>query len=484
MILVIDVGTSSLRAALMDGQGKIRHMEQREYPLLMLPHDGVEMDLAVLDRALDDALEAVGQWLRTTQAQVQAVSVTAQRSSVIPVDREGRALANALMWQDRRAAPVCDALRDKEFDLFRRCGLRLSPVFSAPKMCYLRDTSPQIYEQAYKLVGFQEYVLHHLCGAWATDETIASRTCLFDLYEKKWSEALLQTFGLDPDKLCPLILAGSIAAETTARITAMLQQSRPIPVISAGGDQQCAALGQGATEPGHLVANSGTGAYVIAIAGSPCIDREMRVSCNAAATPGQWILEGSVLSAGRTVDWFNRTFMASRDETHPFENLERELQQSTCGAHELLFCNALTGVGTPDWDTGRRAGFAGIGPDHTRADFARAVLEGVAADVARCVQILEQFMHEPFREVRCAGGLTRIRLYNQILADMLGRPVVRAQVHEATGLGAWISAAVTLGLYMSHEEAFAALRIPYEGFEPNMENHAVYRKRQKPSESQ
>ena len=168
MILVIDVGTSSLRAALMDGQGKIRHMEQREYPLLMLPHDGVEMDLAVLDRALDDALEAVGQWLRTTQAQVQAVSVTAQRSSVIPVDREGRALANALMWQDRRAAPVCDALRDKEFDLFRRCGLRLSPVFSAPKMCYLQDTSPQIYEQAYKLVGFQEYVLHHLCGAWAT----------------------------------------------------------------------------------------------------------------------------------------------------------------------------------------------------------------------------------------------------------------------------------------------------------------------------
>lgn len=474
MILVIDTGTSSLRAALLDEQGKAAHVEQRKYPLRMLDNGGVEMDLSLLDRALEDALDATGQWLRAERRRVQMISVTAQRSSVIPVDREGAPLAPALMWQDRRSAEICQRLKEREFEMFQICGLRLSPVFSAPKMCLLRQLNPAAFHHAYKLIGFQEYVLHRLCGEFATDETIASRTCLFDLKSRTWSQPLLNLFELPGEKLCPLVPAGAVVGNTRPNVTGLLGQDRPVPVLSAGGDQQCAALGQGAIEPGNLAVNSGTGAYVIALTDEVCIDRQMRVNCNAAATPRQWILEGSVLSAGRTVEWFYRTFFPQPQDRYPYEHLEKLLEQSVCGAHRLLFRNALTGVGTPDWAPSERASFLGVSAHHTLPDFSRAVFEGVAADVANCVELLRTLAPHPCREIRCAGGLTRFELYNQILADMLNLPVERAMNPEATGRGAWVSAAVAVGWFASPGQAYGAMHADWKRYEPDPQRHAIY----------
>lgn len=474
MILIIDIGTSSLRAALMDETGEALHAEQRKYSVQMLENGGVQMDLALLDQALDDALDATGQWLRSEGRHVQMISVTAQRSSVIPVDRQGAALAQALMWQDRRAAGICRDLKDRESELFQICGLRLSPVFSAPKMRLLQQMLPSVFDEAYKLIGFQEYVLCRLCGELVTDETIASRTCLYDLKEQVWSDRSLQLFGLSKEKLCRLVPAGSVIGVTRPNITRLLGEEHPVQVLSAGGDQQCAALGQGAAIPGSLAVNSGTGAYVVALIDKVFIDPQMRVNCNAAATPQHWILEGSVLSAGRTVEWFYRTFFPQSQDRYPYEQLENLLEDSVCGAHQLLFRNALTGIGTPDWEPQERASFLGVSAHHTLSDFSRAVFEGIAADVAGCVELLQTLTPNPCRTIRCAGGLTRFELYNQILSDMLGLPVERALNPEATGRGAWISAATALGWFASHAQACDAFSIPLKRYEPDAQRHALY----------
>lgn len=443
MLLILDIGTSSMRAVLMDKYGTLCGKVQHRYPLLYPCDGGVEMDLAELDAAMIASLREVGELCRKNGWTLEGISVSAQRSSVIPMGTDGKAMAHALMWQDRRCAYILDQVRENTRTVFEICGMRPSPVFSAPKMCYLRDRIPEIYEKAEKLIGFQEYVLHYLTGEYATDTSIASRTCLYDLKADKWSDELIDLFGLDRRKLCKLVPVGSVIGQTLREIDNLLELDQTVPVISAGGDQQCAALGMGCGTSKDLACNLGTGAYTIATVEKPLIDPQMRVNCNVSAIQGNWILEGSVLSAGRTVDWFCDLFYPKI--YNPVQMLFQEASQSSPGARGLRFINHLTGAGTPRWDPTLRAEFQGIDSRHGRADFARAVLEGIARDIRACVDSISALSGQPYPEIRTAGGLTRSAFFNQMVADMIGRTVVLADESEATSVGAWRVGMLALG---------------------------------------
>lgn len=476
MILVVDVGTSSLRVIVFDRMGKMVFKEQREYELCMEEDGTVEMDLKILDEHLNDVLTAAGRWAQDENKEISGISVTSQRSSVIPVDKNGRALSKAMMWQDTRAAGICEDLDAERPYIYRICGMRPSPVFSAPKMKFLKQNKPEIYEKAYKLVGFQEYVICALSGAFATDLSLASRTCLFDIETLRWSDELLELFGIEREKLCRLIQPGSRAGDTREGVTGLLGLKSPVPVISAGGDQQCAALGMGCIGAGDMIVNSGTGSFVIAVSDRPVSDPEMRVNCNLSAIPGKWIAEGAVLSAGQAVNWMNRQFFAAEHEQEPFEAFTRACVDSPPGARGLLIAPLLAGKGTPLWNPKARGIIFGLGVEHGKADFAKALLEGIAAELRECIDIITGLTGMPYDTVRIAGGMNRNPLYNQIQADMYRRTVVKPADNEATGLGGFLSAAVCLGWYQTFEEAYEAAVAGQVGtrYEPRKETAAVY----------
>lgn len=476
MILVVDVGTSGIRGIIVNRMGKVVFKEQREYELCIGENGIVEMDLKVLDYHLYAVLTMAAHWVQGENKKISCISVTAQRSSVIPVDQNGRALSKAMMWQDTRAAGICEELSAEYGYIYKICGMRPSPVFSAPKMKYLKQNKPEIYEQAYKLIGFQEYVIYSLSGEFTTDFSLASRTGLFDIKKLNWSDELLEMYGIEKEKLCRLIQPGSRAGDTGKEVTKLLGLNSAVPVISAGGDQQCAALGMGCTEPGDLIANSGTGSFVIAVCDKPVFDPQMRVSCNAFVIPGKWMIEGAVLSAGKAVDWMTKLFFAENHGGEAIEVFSKVCEDSPPGARGLMMIPVLAGIGTPLWNPKARGMVLGLGLEHEKSDFAKALLEGIAAEMKECIDIIACLTDMPYDTVRIAGGMNRIPIYNQIQADMYCRTVVKPADDGATGLGGFLSAAVWLGWYQTFKEAYEAVVAGRDEkrYKPMKETAAVY----------
>ena len=476
LIIVLDIGTSNARAALVDARGDFVQVRTKGYALSYPSTHAVEMDLAEFEGAIWEVLAGAAAYARERTIKIEAISITGQRSSVIPVDEEGTALGPALMWQDTRSKYLCDRQLPRLESIYAIAGMRPSPVFSAPKMQFLRVQQPELYARSHKLVGFCEYTLHMLTHVFATDLSIASRTGLFDITNRRWSEYLLGLFEIDEEKLCPLVEVGSIVGHTTEQVNRRLGLRKAIPVISAGGDQQCAALGLGCLNPGDYMLNEGSGMYAIGLSDKPVFDEQMSTNCNLSATAGKYIIEGAVLSAGKTMDWLNNLLFSSPQEAHPYERFTVASRKAAPGAQGLRFSVHLAGKGTPLWDPSSRGALLNLSLVHTKEDIARALFEGLAVSAKECVDHVAKVNGRPVDVVRISGGLTNDTFFNQLQADFFQKPVERYLTGQATTLGAWISASTTLGLAENQEACFRILdaNIQKQRYLPSSANAALY----------
>jgi sugar (pentulose or hexulose) kinase len=289
---------------------------------------------------------------------------------------------------------------------------------------------------------------------------------------------MMELFGVERRMLCDLVDPGDIAGRLTAEAAQRLGLSQGLPVVSAGGDQQCAALGLGLTGPGKMVANTGTGSYLIAASMEPRADPGMGIGCNVAAVPGTFILEAGVVTSGSIYQWFRREFY--RDpvpDAEKYKKIDEEASASPAGAKGVLLLPHFKGRGSPAWNPAARGAFLNLTPEAGRGDMARAVLEGIALEIGENIETLEQ-LSMPAAAIEVSGGMTKSSLFNQIQADCYGRVVERQDDAEATALGAWTSAAVRLGFYPSFDAAIrtACKDTARESFRPDAERNAVYRK--------
>jgi glycerol kinase len=451
-IITVDAGTTSMRSILFDEAGRVLAAFQRDNPPHHFPDGRVEQDADSWRISLVELLSKCATAVREHGADASCVALTSQRSSVIPVERTGEPLHAAIMWQDQRTEALCRELAGSDRLVYRKTGLRISPVFSAIKMTWLRRARPDLLRRAHKLVGIHDYLLHQMTGHFLTDRSLASRTNLLDLETREWDPALLELFAVERSQLCDLLEPGSAAGGLTPEMARATGLPQGLPVVSAGGDQQCAALGLGLLSPGRMVANAGTGSYVIGFAARPALDPEMRLSCTVAALPGSYMVEAGMLSSGSLYGWFRDRFCSGAEG---FAQVNREAAGSPPGANGVLLLPHFKGAGAPHWNPGARGLFFGLSLGTVRGDMARAVLEGIAAEMAENVEIIER-LTGAVEELRVSGGLTNLPVFNQIQADMYRRRVVRSADAEATARGAWMSAAVNLGLYRDHATALSA----------------------------
>jgi len=454
-IVTIDAGTTSIRAILFDERGAVLAAEQRTNPPTFFPDGRVEQEASTWKGALVRILSACAEAARGAGVEILGLALASQRSSVIPVDERGEALHPAIMWQDQRTEPICRELGERQSYVYRKTGLRISPVFSAVKMTWLRRNRPEVFGRTHKMLGIHDYLVFHLTGGFVTDRSLASRTNLFDLASGEWDPGLLELFEVERSRLCSLVDQGEVAGALTPSMARATGLREGLPLVSAGGDQQCAALGMGLLAPGQLVANTGTGSYVIGLSDRPVFDGLMRLSCNVAATPGNYIVEAGILSSGALYAWFKEKFYDASGAEAGFAAINEEASAAPPGAHGVLLLPHFKGAGSPHWNPNAKGLFFGLSLGTSRGDMARALLEGIAAEMAQNVSLIEALTGAA-REVRVSGGLSNLPLYNQIQADLYGRRVLRSGDGEATARGAWISAAVRLGLYDSHAAAFAA----------------------------
>jgi glycerol kinase len=453
-ILALDQGTTSSRALVFDRGARMVAMAQREltqhYPQPgWVEHDPEEIWAGQLACARE-ALQHAG----ATAAAIAGIGIANQRETTILWERaSGRALANAIVWQDRRTADACARLRERglEGEIRARTGLVLDPYFSATKIAWLLDHVPGARGRAERgelAVGTVDtWLLARLCGTGvhATDVSNAARTQLLNLHTLDWDEQLLGWFDI-PRALLPRIVDSS-------GVTGLTQPGwfgAPVPVCGIAGDQQAATFGQACFETGMAKNTYGTGCFLLlqAGAGPPVPGKGLLATAGWRLADGttRYLLEGSVFAGGAVVQWL-RDGLGIIENAGEIEALAAQVPDNG----GVVFVPAFAGLGAPYWDPRARGSLHGLTRGTGRAHIARAALEAIALQSTELLQALRADGAR-LTQLRVDGGAARNDLLMQMQADLLGVPVVRPCCTETTAMGAAFLAGLAAGFWQDTQE--------------------------------
>ena len=468
-ILVLDEGTTSTRAMVFARDGRLLSLAQEEltqhYPRPgWVEHDAGEIwqrTLACTRRAISEAGGA---------DRIAAIGITNQRETVVAWDRAtGEPLARALVWQDRRTADFCDALKSRghEREVQRRTGLLLDPYFSATKMRWLLDNDAAVRAAAERrtlaLGTIESWLVWNLSGgAFVSDASNASRTLLLPLDSAQFDPALCDLFGVPHAALAEVTDTHGGIAQTDAGLF-----GRALPICGLAGDQQAATVGQGCLAPGETKATYGTGAFVLTNMGGQVPHSANRLLGTVLMQHGgvrTYALEGSVFVAGSLIKYLRDTLgmISSAAET-------AALARSIPDSGGVTIVPALSGLGAPHWNAQARGVIAGLSFSSGRAQIARAALEAMAHQTH---DLATAFAADgaPWQALRIDGGMSANDWMAQDLADVLELPVERPDMVETTALGAAMLASVGCAMHLSLAEAGQAMRGAVRHFAPAMES--------------
>lgn len=472
-ILVVDQGTTSTRGIVFDAAIQPVAAAQQEFAQIYPRPGWVEHDPEEIWRSvLATARQALAN-VDLTAADIAALGITNQRETVVVWDRRtGLAIHNAIVWQDRRTAEVCERLQAEGYgDLIAsRTGLLLDPYFSATKIAWLLDSvdgARAAAEGEHLAFGtVDSFLLWRLTdgAVHATDATNASRTLLFDIHRGEWDDDLLALFDI-PRAMLPDVrdTAGSFG-ETTPE-----QFGAPIAIRGIAGDQQAALIGQACFRPGMVKSTYGTGCFALLNTGRQAVASSHRLVTTIAYQFGgqrTYALEGSIFVAGAAVQWLRDGvgLIASADETGA-------LAAAADPAQDVYMVPAFVGLGAPHWDSEARALLTGMTRGTTRKELARAVLECVGYQTRDLLDAMQADLGAAWSEartvIRVDGGMSASDWTMQFLADMLAAPVDRPTWLETTALGAAYLAGMAAGMYPD-PETFAATWAGERRFEPTM----------------
>ncbi len=468
-VLALDQGTTSSRAIVFDAQGRPCAVAQQEFPQGYPQPGWVEHDPETLWRTQAEVAVAALAQAGVAAREVAAVGIANQRETTLLWDRaSGAAVAPAIVWQDRRTADRCAALRaaGREPAIRARTGLVLDPYFSATKLAWLLDNNPTLRARA--AAGELAFGTVDTWLAWkltggaihVTDASNAARTMLYDLHENAWSDALLAEFDI-PRALLPQVVDSS---GVIGRVTA-IPELAGISIAALVGDQQGALAGQACFSAGLAKNTYGTGCFLLMHTGdAPHASSGGLLTTVAARRNGRlsYALEGGVFVGGAVVQWL-------RDELGLVKHAAdiEALAASAPDAGGVVFVPAFAGLGAPHWDPYARGALFGLTRGTTAAHIARAALEAVALQVVDLAAALEHDAGAPLAELRVDGGAATNNLLLQLQADLLGRPVVRPAITETTALGAAYFAGIATGVW-SGEAEVASLWRAERRFEPAM----------------
>ncbi|MFS2006726.1 glycerol kinase GlpK [Duganella sp. CT11-25] len=466
-ILALDQGTTSSRAILFDHQGHIRGSAAMEFPQHFPQPGWVEHDPSEIWNSQLTVARKVLLDNHIDGSQILAIGIANQRETTVVWDRKtGEPIAPAIVWQDRRTAGTCEALRaeGKARKIADITGLELDAYFSATKLKWLLDHVPGARERARNgALAFgtiDSWLVYKLTGQHVTDVSNAARTMLFNIHLMRWDHDLLHLFDI-PEQMLPQVVSSSEeVGNTRASLFGVA-----IPVAGIAGDQQAATFGQACHQPGMVKNTYGTGCFMLMHLG-----RHPVASHNRLLTTVGWridgatdyLLEGSVFMGGATVQWL-RDGLGIIEKSGDVEALAASVPDSG----GVFMVPAFVGLGAPHWDPYARGSLTGLSRGSNRAHIARAALEAIAYQSAELMAAMQKDASLPLTEVRADGGAARNDLLMQFQADLLGVPVVRPQVTETTALGAAYLAGLAVGFWDSREE-IAAQWASERRFEPVM----------------
>jgi glycerol kinase len=468
-VLALDQGTTSSRAILFDQEGRSVASAQREFRQIYPQPGWVEHDPVEIFRTQREVARETLQKADIDLKNLQGVGITNQRETTVLWDRQtGEPIHNAIVWQDRRTAPLCNELKEvgAESLVRERTGLVIDPYFSGTKIAWLLDEIPGARARAERgelaFGTVDTWLIWQLTGnrTHVTDPSNASRTLLFNIHTGDWDDELLRLLRV-PRALLPDV-------HPSAHAFGMLPKSvlgEALVIAGVAGDQQAALFGQGCHRAGMAKNTYGTGCFMLMHTGEKVVHSSNGLVSTACAwTPDkEYALEGSVFIAGAVVQWLRDglEFFQSSSEIEALAN-------TVLDSGDVYIVPAFTGLGAPYWDPDARGTIVGLTRGTSRAHLARAALESIAFQSVEVLQAMQKDANEDLTELRVDGGAAANDLLMQIQADLLGVPVVRPKILETTALGAAYLAGLTTSLWASRDEIAAHWRAEHR-FEPQMD---------------
>jgi glycerol kinase len=472
-VMALDQGTTSSRAILFDGGGRPAQIAQREFPQIYPAPGLVEHDPeAIWESQLATAREVIAA-AGISARDIAAIGITNQRETTIVWERAtGKPIHNAIVWQSRLTAPICDELERRGLgDTIRaKTGLLIDPYFSGTKLMWLLDNVPGARARAERgelLFGTVDtFLIWRLSGGavHVTDYSNASRTLLFNIHTLDWDDDLLRELGV-PRAMLPRVLPSSYGyAQSDAALF-----GTPIPIAGNAGDQQAATFGQACFEPGMAKNTYGTGCFMLLTTGE-----QPRASHNGLLTTIGWALgpaerprvtyalEGSVFIAGAAVQWL-RDGLGIIAQSVDVE----KLALSVPDAGGVYVVPAFVGLGAPYWDSRARGGVLGLTRGSTAAHIARATIASMAYQTRDVLEAMQADAGLALQSLRVDGGAAVNDILMQFQADQLGVPVQRPRVPETTALGAAYLAGLAVGFWRDQAELASHWALEHE-FVPAM----------------
>jgi len=470
-VLALDQGTTSSRSILFDRSGDIVASAQREFTQRFPQPGWVEHDADEIWVSQAVTIAEVLALADVSLRDIAAVGITNQRETTVLWDRKtGHPVAPAIVWQDRRTADLCSALKEAGHEplVTGRTGLLLDPYFSGTKLAWLLDNIPGARSRAergelcfgtvdswlaWKLSGHRLHV---------TDVTNASRTLLLELRTGQWDDTMLGLLRI-PRACLPEVVPSSLGPDAGGPLRISVE-GNDLLLAGVAGDQQAALFGQTCFRPGMAKNTYGTGCFMLMNSGrSPQSSANRLLSTVAWDRGGRsYALEGSVFVAGAVVQWL-RDGLGLIERSDEVEALAGSVPDSD----GVFVVPAFTGLGSPHWDPYARGVIVGLSRGTTRAHVARAALESIAFQSAEVLAAMQQDAGHALLELRVDGGATVNDLLMQFQADLLGVPVVRPRVTETTALGAAYLAGLATGFWESEEALAAGWRVDRR-FEPRV----------------
>ncbi len=452
--LGIDASTTATKALLIDAAGDVVAVAATEYKY-ETPHSLWSEQDPIL--WWYGAVQSIRQVLAQTgidPASIGGIGLTGQMHGLVLLDEAGTVLRPAILWNDQRTGAQCDAMRARvgKDELVRITGNDALTGFTAPKILWVRDVEPEIFERARHFLLPKDYLRYRLTGDLATDKAGASGTQLFDLAARDWSPAILDALQIPASLTVPTHEGPEITGHVSAVAAKATGLAAGTPVVAGGGDQAAGAVGVGAVTEGIVSLALGTSGVVFATVDRPVYEPAGRLHAFCHAVPGRWHLMGVMLSAAGSLRWYRDTVAPGVE----YDALVQPVAGLPPGSEGLLFLPYLTGERTPHPDPLARGAFVGLTVRHSRDHMTRAVLEGVAFGLRDSFELMKQAGLASIEQVRVSGGGARSPIWRQILADVLNAELVTVNTTEGAAYGAALLAGVGAGVWPDVDAACAA----------------------------
>lgn len=482
LLLGLDLGTTSVKALLLSTGGDIVADVSVPYPLYSPQVGWSEQEpedwWAGVCRVIPQALARAN----ASPDHITGVAVSGQMHGAVVLDAHGAVVRPAILWNDQRSGAQCEritALLGTERIIELVANLP-QVGFTAPKILWLREHEPEVYERLRTILLPKDYINFRLTSALATEYSDASGTLLFDVAHRRWSDEMLSALDIDPSFLPSVMGSTDLVGRVTPEAARATGLPAGTPVAAGGADNACAALGSGVVDEGELLLSLGTSGTVLAATSVPVLDTLGRVHTFCHAVPDRWYLMGVVLSAGGSLRWFRDTIgeverrEAELTGREAFELILESAEQVPPGSEGLIFLPYLTGERSPHADPDARGVFFGLSPRHSRAHLARSVAEGVAFALADSVAIMRELGIEVETVVATGGGAAS-RLWRRIHAEIFRVSVLKGET-AGPALGAAILAGLGTGVFPAVGPAVAAVVRANDRIAPAAANVEIYRR--------